>query len=119
MRYHRRIEYSPKDRDYALFLDDQLVGYARTNHEAEVALDQEVFSRMQSDNRDLAPAANLYATYKQNATAFWSVIAAFTNEQRSDYAVLFAVYATTALNVPTTPEKVLVRWAAGQTTKSV
>ena len=118
MRYHRYIKYSREDKDYAMYLDDEVIGFARTNHEAEVALDQEIYNRMQSDNRNLAPAANLYAMYRENATAFWAEIASFNDEQRSDYAVMFAVFATTFLNTPTTPEKVLVRWAAGQTKKT-
>lgn len=96
-----------------MYLDDEIIGYARTNHEAEVELNRVVYERMRQDSRDLAPAANLYALYHRDAAAFWQHIASLSSEQRSEYAVLFAVYATVALNRPTTPEAVLVRWAAG------
>lgn len=38
--YRKEIVYDRETRDYAMFLDDELVGYARTYHEAEVTLDQ-------------------------------------------------------------------------------
>ncbi len=34
------ITYNPETRDYAMQLDGELVGFARTRHEAEVTLDQ-------------------------------------------------------------------------------
>lgn len=41
--YRREIVYDRETRDYAMYLDGELVGFARTYHEAEVALDQLVF----------------------------------------------------------------------------
>lgn len=41
--YIREIVYDRDTRDYAMFLDGELVGYARTYHEAEITLDQLVF----------------------------------------------------------------------------
>jgi hypothetical protein len=41
--YCKEIIYDRETRDYAMYLDGELVGFARTYHEAEVALDQLVF----------------------------------------------------------------------------
>lgn len=40
---NKEIKYDRETRDYAMYLDGELVGFARTYHEAEVALDQTVF----------------------------------------------------------------------------
>lgn len=47
--YEKRIAYDRESRDYAMYLSNEqgefeLVGFARTYHEAEVALDQLVFT---------------------------------------------------------------------------
>lgn len=44
--YRKEIVYSRETRDYAMYLDGELVGFARTYHEAEIALDQLVFELM-------------------------------------------------------------------------
>ncbi len=41
--YHKEIVYDRETRDYAMYLDDELVGFARSYHEAETILDQLVF----------------------------------------------------------------------------
>jgi hypothetical protein len=41
--YRKEIVYDRETRDYALYLDGELVGFARTYHEGEVLLDQLVF----------------------------------------------------------------------------
>ena len=41
--YRKEIKYDRETRDYAMHLDGELVGFARTYHEAEVTLDQLVF----------------------------------------------------------------------------
>ena len=41
--YRKEIVFDRESRDYAMRLDGELVGYARTYHEAEVTLDQLVF----------------------------------------------------------------------------
>ncbi|MEM8533206.1 MAG: hypothetical protein AAGF95_20365 [Chloroflexota bacterium] len=41
--YQREIIYDRTTRDYAMYLGGELVGFARTYHEAEVTLDQLVF----------------------------------------------------------------------------
>ncbi len=46
--YRKEIVYDPETRDYAMYLDDELVGFARTYHEAEVTLDQLVFELLSS-----------------------------------------------------------------------
>lgn len=43
-RYEKEIRYSPEDRDYLMLLDGQPVGFARTHHEAEIALDELIHS---------------------------------------------------------------------------
>jgi hypothetical protein len=47
--YRKEIVYEPDTRDYAMYLNGELVGYARTYHEAEVALDQLVFELITND----------------------------------------------------------------------
>lgn len=44
--YKKEIVYDRTTRDYAMYLDGELVGFARTYHEAEVTLDQLVFELM-------------------------------------------------------------------------
>ena len=41
--YRKEIVYDRESRDYAMYLDGELVGFARTYHEGEVTLDQLVF----------------------------------------------------------------------------
>lgn len=53
--YEKEIVYDPETRDYAMYLDGELVGFARSYHEAEVVLDQLVFELMRGDRfRDVA-----------------------------------------------------------------
>lgn len=47
--YRKTIIYSPETRDYAMYLDDELVGFARTYHEAEVTLDQLVYELLSGE----------------------------------------------------------------------
>ena len=44
--YQKEIKYDRETRDYAMYLDGELIGFARTYHEAEVTLDQLVFELM-------------------------------------------------------------------------
>jgi hypothetical protein len=46
--YRRTIIYDRETRDFAMYLNDELVGYARTYHEAEIILDRLVFDLMNS-----------------------------------------------------------------------
>lgn len=41
--YRKEIQYDRESRDYAMYLDGELVGFARTHHEAEITLDLLVF----------------------------------------------------------------------------
>ncbi|GIW02937.1 hypothetical protein [Roseiflexus sp.] len=41
--YQKEIIYDRETHDYAMYLDGELVGFARTYHEAEVTLDQLIF----------------------------------------------------------------------------
>ncbi len=44
--YRKEIAYDRETRDYAMYLDGELVGFGRTYHEAEVTLDQLVYELM-------------------------------------------------------------------------
>jgi hypothetical protein len=44
--YRKEIVHDRKTRDYAMYLDGELVGFARTYQEAEVTLDQLIFELM-------------------------------------------------------------------------
>lgn len=44
--YAKEIAYDRDAHDWAMYLDGELVGFARTYHEAEVTLDQLVFELM-------------------------------------------------------------------------
>lgn len=46
--YKKEIIYDPETRDFAMYLDGELIGFARTHHEAEVTLDQLVFELLRS-----------------------------------------------------------------------
>lgn len=41
--YRKNIVFDRESRDYAMYLDGELVGFSRTYYEAEVTLDQLVF----------------------------------------------------------------------------
>ncbi len=41
--YHKEIIYDRETRDYAMYLDGELTGFARTYHDAEITLDQRVW----------------------------------------------------------------------------
>ena len=44
--YRKEIVYDKETGDFAMYLDGELVGFARTYHEAEITLDQLVFELM-------------------------------------------------------------------------
>ena len=46
--YRKEIVYDREARDYAMYLDGELVGFARTYQEAEITLDELVFELMNS-----------------------------------------------------------------------
>ena len=46
--YRKEIVFDRSSRDYAMYLDGELVGYARTYHEAEITLDELVFELLSS-----------------------------------------------------------------------
>lgn len=45
--YRKEIVYDRETRDYAMYLDYELVGFARTYHDAEITLDQLVLELLQ------------------------------------------------------------------------
>lgn len=57
--HRKEIIYNRETHDYAMVLDGEPVGFARTYHEAEVTLDQLIFDRITrhpSDPSDPTPA---------------------------------------------------------------
>lgn len=46
--YRKEIVFDRESRDYAMRLDGELVGYARSYHEAEITLDELVFELLSS-----------------------------------------------------------------------
>ena len=44
--FEKSIRYDRETRDFAMYLNGELVGYAATYHEAEVALDQLVYAQL-------------------------------------------------------------------------
>lgn len=46
MTYSKEIKYDRETHDFAMYLDGELVGWAATSHDAEVALDKIVFERI-------------------------------------------------------------------------
>jgi len=44
--YRTEIVYDREVREYAMYLDGELIGFARSYHEAEITLDQLVFELM-------------------------------------------------------------------------
>lgn len=53
--YEKAIVYDPETRDFAMYLDGELVGFARTYQEGEETLDELVYSLL---NRDAAETTN-------------------------------------------------------------
>ena len=53
--FRKAIVYDRETHDYAMYLDGELVGFARTNHEAEVTLDQIVFELLTGRYVNAAP----------------------------------------------------------------
>jgi hypothetical protein len=47
----KEIVYDRESRDYAMYLDGELVGFARTHHEAETTLNQLVYDRLAHASR--------------------------------------------------------------------
>ncbi len=45
----REIIFDRETKDYAMYLDGELVGFTRTYHEAEITLDQLVFELISAD----------------------------------------------------------------------
>ena len=47
--YRKEIAWDSETHDYAMYIDDELVGFARTYQEAEATLDQLVFELISGD----------------------------------------------------------------------
>jgi hypothetical protein len=61
--YRKEIVYDRETHDFAMYLDGELVGFARTYHEAEVTLDQLVFELLSGQYfRESASVTPLGAT---------------------------------------------------------
>lgn len=59
----RRIEWSAADHDYAMYLDGEFVGFARSHVDAETALDRMVFDRLTAQST--ADKAELVAQFSE------------------------------------------------------
>lgn len=70
--YKKEIVYDRETRDYAMYLDGELVGFARTYHEAEITLDQLVFELLHSG---LIGEAALHMSDEDEADAAMLVMA--------------------------------------------
>jgi len=55
--YKKEIVFDPETRDFAMYLDGELVGFARTYREAEETLNQLVFELMTGAYFDRLPTA--------------------------------------------------------------
>ena len=64
----RRIDYDRQTHDYAMFLDEQFIGFAATYHAAETTLDQVVADRLEWQAR--ADRAAKLALVKQFSEAY-------------------------------------------------
>lgn len=53
--YAREIVYSPETKDYAMYLNGELIGFARTHHDAEVTIDELVRSTLTHAAPEPAP----------------------------------------------------------------
>jgi hypothetical protein len=62
--YRKEIVYDHETRDYAMYLDGELIAFARTYHEAEVTLDQLVFDLL----RQIPAAAPAGTSVQKQAT---------------------------------------------------
>lgn len=60
--YRKEIVYDRATRDYAMYVDDLLIGFASTYHAAEVELDQYVYDLLEQGLIDELPAAERYGT---------------------------------------------------------
>lgn len=47
--YEKAIIYDPETRDFAMYLDGELVGFARTYQEAETTLDELVYELLNGE----------------------------------------------------------------------
>ena len=64
--YRKEIVFDRETRDFAMYLDGELVGYARTYHEAEITLDELVFELLSSGDHS---AENCPRIHPIDATA--------------------------------------------------
>lgn len=56
--YEKDIQYDPETRDFAMYLDGEIVGFARTYQEAEQTLDQLVWELVNGQYfRETVPVA--------------------------------------------------------------
>lgn len=113
--YKKEIVYDRETRDYAMYLDGELIGFAGTYHAAEVALDQLVFTLLSCDDTTNSPSEEcvqeLYFLYARDSEAFYTILAGYTPAQRFLHAQAFAAYAATLGKPNHTTGAVLAQWA--------
>ena len=116
--YLKEITYDRATRDYAMHLDGELIGFARTYHEAEITLDRLVYELLSSDYRPSpAPAftprtsAELWDLRSSDEAAFYAELASYSDAQLAAAAEAFAVFAQQALGTSSaTGVRILTIW---------
>ncbi len=117
--YQKEIAYDRATRDYAMHLDGELIGFARTSHEAEVTLDRLIYELLSGDYHTPTPApvptprtsAELWALRSRDESAFYAELASYTNAQLAAAAEDFAVFARKELGTrDVTGERIRTIW---------
>ena len=105
----RKIQYQPKTRDFAFSLDGELLGFTRTYHEAEVALDEIVFALLAQEAPPLM-AANLLALFERDEQAFLTTFSGLTPEAKRRTATEIAAVLRRTTDPTATAEALLQQW---------
>lgn len=110
----KQIVYDPETRDFAMYLDGELTGFARTYQEAETSLDELVYAILEQ-HADAAPlaCADLAALFRSDKAAAAAQLAALTPGQRWLQAVAYASYLSELRGQSFTPESIARNWSKG------
>ncbi len=113
-----RIVYDPDMHDFAMSLDGDLIGFARTYQEAEDTLDTLIFSILTHPHDtpadDVPPApldcADLAATFQHTPHAALAQISALNAAQRDAQAIAYAGWLNDQRGTAYTAPDVLADW---------
>jgi hypothetical protein len=79
--FDKTISYDPHTGDHAMYLGGELIGFARTHHEAEITLDELVHELLtQSSNGTTGPTTNLPLPPTDTIAEALGVLAAHDND---------------------------------------